>query len=175
MILLLLSMALPTRLTQQYPCFIHPQPWDRPNTVFIAWNTALDAGGEGENICNHTQVSWWFSAGRSNRTWVVALFMLMKGFSKNLSYVLKSALLQGIAPSTPHSFSSPLLPKLFGGELLENTARGKTDSFCQGLKQEADEKKSCIIFFHILVSLIIPTQADFSIPNARIRKNDCQW
>lgn len=83
----------------------------------------------------------------------------MKGFSKNLSYVLKPALLRGIAPYAPHTFSSSLLPKVFRGEVLENTAKGKADSFCQGLKQEADGKKSCIMFFNILISLMIPALA----------------
>ena len=137
MIPLLLSSALATRLTQQCPRFIHTQPWDRPNTVFIAWNAAPGAGGEGENICNHTGVSRWFSAGRRNRTWVVALFMLMKGFSKNLNYVLKSALLQGIAPSTSPFFlqlSASQIVGWAGGGRLENTGQRKDWPFLPRLK-----------------------------------------
>lgn len=59
------------------------------------------------------------------------------------------------------SLHSPFSLQLSASQIVRGRSfgkqRGKTDSFCQGLKQEADEKKSCIIFFHILISLIIPT------------------
>lgn len=115
MIPLLLSTALAASLSQQCPRFNHSQSWDRPNTVFPTRTAAPGTAGKVDSPLPSSSVvvvcSWQRPVSR-----VSALFLFVEGFSKNLRYVLRSALLQGIAPSTPVSVFSSLLPKWFGGK-----------------------------------------------------------